>query len=202
MAGLVAVGLVASAATAAVVLLGDEDDTLPSWTTRPTTLTGPDAADARTWCLLALAAPDVGQRVVVAERKAGRTFVLTAGEGAEEVCLMPDDVVFRGSPGEPGLLGSSGGGTTAPTLAPDGLESGGSATGGADDGWFSWEVGWVGRDVTAVTVHVSTGLTLEAAVTAGRYAVWWPSYEPSSRHPDETWSYTVHLADGTTREVR
>ena len=56
-------------------------------------------------------------------------------------------------------------------------------------------------DVTGVTVHVSSGLEIEASVVGDRFAAWWPSVEPSSDNPDESWTYTVHLADGSTRET-
>jgi len=42
---------------------------------------------------------------------------------------------------------------------------------------------------------------IEASVAGNRFAAWWPSSKQSSDQPAETWSYTVHLADGSTRRA-
>ena len=73
--------------------------------------------------------------------------------------------------------------------------------GNTDEGWFSWVEGYVGSDVTGVTVHTSAGLDIQASVAGNRFAAWWPSTVQSSDHPAETWSYTLHLADGSTRRA-
>ena len=70
-----------------------------------------------------------------------------------------------------------------------------------DEGWFLWVEGYVGSDVTGVTVHTSSGLDIEASVAGNRFAAWWPGKVQSSNHPAETWSYTVQLADGSTRRT-
>ena len=59
----------------------------------------------------------------------------------------------------------------------------------------------MGSDVTGVTVHTSSGRDIEASVSGNRFAAWWPSDQQSSDHPAESWSYTVHLADGSTRRA-
>lgn len=61
--------------------------------------------------------------------------------------------------------------------------------------------GYVGSDVTGVTVHTSSGLDIEASVAGNRFAAWWPSIQQSSDHPAETWSYTVHFADGSALDA-
>ncbi|WP_188113452.1 hypothetical protein [Nocardioides humilatus] len=48
-------------------------------------------------------------------------------------------------------------------------------------------------------MHTSTGLDIEASVAGNRFAAWWPSSDQRSDHPAETWSYTLHLADGSNR---
>jgi hypothetical protein len=86
-------------------------------------------------------------------------------------------------------------------LAPDRIVENTTMEGNTDEGWFAWSEGYVGDDVTGVTVHTSSGLDIEASVSGNRFAAWWPSREQSSSQPAETWSYTVHLADGTTRRA-
>jgi len=56
--------------------------------------------------------------------------------------------------------------------------------------------------LAGVTWHTSSGLDIEASVSDNRFAAWWPSSKQSSDHPAETWSYTLHLADGSTRLTR
>ena len=73
--------------------------------------------------------------------------------------------------------------------------------GSTEEGWFTWSEGYVGSDVTGVTVHTSSGPDIEASVAGNRFAAWWPSQKQSSDHPAETWSYTVQLADGSTRRT-
>ncbi len=72
-----------------------------------------------------------------------------------------------------------------------------------DEGWVSWVEGYVGSDVTGVTVHTPIGIDVEASVANGRFAAWWPSDQPSSENPEVmgAWTYTVTLADGSTRRV-
>lgn len=88
-------------------------------------------------------------------------------------------------------------------LAPDRIAETEHQEGSTSEGWFIRTGGYVGSDVVGVTVHTSSGLDIEASVVDGRFAAWWPAVEQSSDNPDgETWSYTVHLADGSTRRTR
>ncbi|MCW2747816.1 MAG: hypothetical protein JWP10_958, partial [Nocardioidaceae bacterium] len=54
-----------------------------------------------------------------------------------------------------------------------------------------------------VTVHTAFGFDVEASVAKGRFAAWWTSDPPSSDNLEAMgpWSYTVTLADGTTRDT-
>jgi hypothetical protein len=45
-------------------------------------------------------------------------------------------------------------------------------------------------------VHVPSGPDVEASVEGGRFAAWWPTVNPGET---EAWTYTVTLADGSTR---
>lgn len=199
---LVTVGLVGAAVVAIPGLLLGGGNAYGSWTPTPEPLTDEAAAKAATTCRAALGEPDRGERVAVAERRGGWTYVLLAGPETEAVCLMPDDSVGQNIPEGEDFFGSYDmDPPSPPTLAPDRIDETTSQEGSTDEGWFIRSEGYVGSDVTGVTVHTSSGLDIEASVAGNRFAAWWPATEQSSDHPAETWSYTVHLADGSTRRT-
>jgi hypothetical protein len=198
---LVTLGL-AGAASAAIpgLLLGGS--AYGSWTSTPEPLTGVAAASAATTCRGAIGAPDRGERVAVAERRGEWTYVLLASPGKEVICLMPDDLIGKDRTPGGDFFGSYNPDAPAPpTLDPDRIDENTSMEGSTDEGWFHWSEGYVGSEVTGVTVHTSSGPDIEASVTGNRFAAWWPATLQSSDHPAETWWYTVHLADGSTRHA-
>jgi hypothetical protein len=210
---LVALGLAGATAVAAPVLLGG-GTAYGTWTPTPTTLTGGAAANAGDTCQTALQAPSPGApgspptmegsgRVAVAERRGEWTYVLIDGPGRTQgVCLMPNDDIGKGA--RPRLFGGyyDTDVPEPPTVAPNRIAVNVSAEGQTDEGWFNWLEGYVGSDVTGVTVHTSSGLDIQASVVGNRFAAWWPGRVQSSDHPEgETWSYTVHLANGSSRNT-
>jgi hypothetical protein len=198
----VAVGL-AGAVTLAVPALLLGGSAYGSWTPTPESLTPPAAATAAATCRGALDAPNQGERVEVAERRGDWTYVLLASPGKELICLMPDDLIGKDLRPGGDFFGSYDPDAPAPpTLQPDQIDENTSMEGRTDEGWFQWSEGYVGSDVAGVTVHTSSGRDIEASVSGSRFAAWWPATVQSSQHPAETWSYTVHLADGSTRDVR
>jgi len=196
------VGLAGAAGVAVpAILLGGS--AYGSWTATPETLTGGAAAAAAATCRSELDVPDRGERVKVAERRGGWTYVLLASPGTELICLMPDDLVGQErSPGGDFFGSQDPDAPVPPRLEPDQIDENTGMEGSTDEGWFHWSEGYVGSDVTGVTVHTSSAGDVEASVTDGRFAAWWPAAEQSSKRPAETWSYTVHLADGSTRTAR
>lgn len=213
---LVPVALVGAAGAAVPALLLGGGSAFASWTPTPEPLTGVAAAEAATTCLAALGVPDEGERVMVAERRGGWTYVLLAGPNSEGTCLMPEGLVGQQNPAEykkEGFMGSySPDADEVPTPAPGGITGYGGAGSvptnglwgfGKDEEWVSWVEGYVGRDVTAITVHTPTGVDVKASVANGRFAAWWPSVKPSSENPEvmEAWTYTLALADGSTRQA-
>lgn len=197
-----AVGLIGAAGAVIPVLLLGGGSAYGSWTPTPEPLTAEAAAAAATSCRAALEVPDLGERVAVAEQRGEWTYMMLTGPESEATCLMPADSVGQDAADRGGFFGTYTPDPAAPpALATDGLDEHTSGDGSTDEGWFVWANGFVGSDVTGVTVHTSTGLALEASVVGNRFAVWWPSTEPSSDHPSETWSYTVHLTDGSARRV-
>lgn len=213
---LVPVGLVGAAGVAVPALLLGGGSAFASWTPTPEPLTGVAVAQAATACRAALAVTDQGERVVIAERRGGWTYVLLAGPDSEATCLMPEGLVDQEDPAADAREGFMGSYTSdpseAPTLARSGIIGYGAAGSVTTDGlwgfgddkeWITNVDGYVGSDVTGVTVHTPIGTDVEASVANGRFAAWWPSPVPSSENPevDGAWTYTVNLADGTTREI-
>lgn len=216
---LVLVGLLGAAGAAVPALLLGGGSAFASWTPTPEPLTGAAAAEAATACLAASPGPDQGERVLLAERRGGWTYVLLAGPKTERYCLMPEGLVGHENPAKHKKEGFMGGtyrlddSETSPTPARGRLiQTGAGATSvptnglwnfGDDEEWVSQVEGYVGSDVTGVTVHTPAGIDVEASVANGRYAAWWPSAVPSSENPEamEAWTYTVTLADGTERKV-
>lgn len=199
--GLAVAAAVAGVAIPALLLGGG--DAYGSWTPTPERLSDAAAADAGTTCRANFAVPDGVGRVAIAERRGEWTYVLLAGPGIEAICLMPDDSVGRPIANGDDFFGSyDPDPAAAPTLAPDRIAETEHQEGSTSEGWFIRTGGYVGSDVVGVTVHTSSGLDIEASVVDGRFAAWWPAVEQSSDNPDgETWSYTVHLADGSTRRT-
>lgn len=199
---LVPLGLAGAAGVAIPGLLLAGGTAYGSWTPRPEPLTEAAAAQAAATCRAVLGAEDRGERVEVAERRGEWTYVLLAGSGAEAICLMPDDLVGKGATAREDFFGSyDPAAPPPPPLGPGGFDEISSAQGSTSEGYFIWSEGVVGSDVTGVTVRTSSGLDIEASVASNRFAAWWPARQQSSEHPAETWSYTVHLVDGSTRSV-
>jgi hypothetical protein len=212
---LVPIALIAAATVALSTVLGG-GSAFADWKAVPVPLPPPTAAVAATTCRSALDIRDQSTRVVIGERRGGWTYVLLDGPGGEGACLMPDDLV-----GASGVAASRRGifssydpnPPKAPTPARDSIIEYGSTGGavsvpgrlsiGTIDGWFMWVTGYAGRDVTRVTVDPPVGPNVEASLEDGRFAAWWPAGEARGDNPGVSgaWSYTVTLADGTTRRV-
>lgn len=211
---LTGVGLAGAAGVAVPAALFSGGSAFGSWTATPEPLTDAAAAEAAATCRTHMGMPDRGERIVIAEKRGAWTLVMMAGPEAEFTCLMPDDTVDQ-DPRHPDgvVMGTGGQGpSAAPALARDDLVQATSMGGTVhddeflpwadDDDWFIWAEGYVGSKVTAVTVHTASDLEIEASVSDGRFAVWWPAGEVDSDNPElgEAWTYTLTLADGSTRE--
>ena len=143
------------------------------------------------------------ERVAVAERRGGWTYVLLAGPETEAVCLMPDDLVGQDIP--PTGRTSSGATTRTqprPRPSPPTASTRPRASRAAPtrDGSSGPRAMWAATSPASPCTRprVSTSRPRSPAI---RFAAWWPAIEQSSDHPAETWSYTVHLADGSTRRT-
>ena len=130
------------------------------------------------------------------------------GTGAEPVISNADlhgkvasMIVTRGSRSAYCLAGSDGGvsmGISAARAQPDGhikVDTLGSR--GSGDEELNYVVGWAGSDVEGITVR-DHGHTTRATVEDGRFTAWWPHGNPDGLL---TGTFTLHLADGSTRTV-
>jgi hypothetical protein len=210
---LVPVGLVGATVTA---LLLSGGSAFASWTPKPEALTGAAATEAATTCRAILEVPDQAEPLVIAERRGEWTYVLIDGPKVQASCLMHNDLIGQENPPHQDL-GFMGGydpdPVEAPTLARDRIVQTGSMEGSvptpsrwpwpftAHDGYISWVEGYVGSDVTGVTLHPPVGPDVEASVRSGRFTAWWPRgvFKGDKPGAGGAWTYTVTLADGSTR---
>jgi hypothetical protein len=214
---LVPVGLVGGVGAAVPALLLGGGSAFGSWTPTPEPLTGAAAAEAASACRAILAVPDQAERVVIADRRGDWTYVLFAGPDSEGSCLMPEGLVGQQDSAAHRTEGFMGGYDSDPPAAPTPardriIQTGAGATSvpthglwnfGDDEEWVNQVEGHVGSNVVGVTVHTPIGTDVEASVANGRFAAWWPSAKPSSENLEVmgAWTYTVTLADGTTRQA-
>ncbi|MDX6299348.1 MAG: hypothetical protein QOF53_562 [Nocardioidaceae bacterium] len=153
---------------------------------------------------MALDVPDHGEQVLLAERRGDWTSVLAGGSHTEAACLLLNDIVGHGSAD---YLASSSETTTPtcpgrrtwpptasfrPCTCPAVPTRDGSTGPKAMPDATSW-----GSSCTP------TGLKVQASVTGGLYAAWWPAGEPKADNPELTDAPTslVMLADGSTHET-
>lgn len=209
---LAAAAIAATAAVAVPAVIGG-GSAFASWTATPQPLSRPDAAGAATTCQSALGIDDRSARAVISEKRGGWAYVLIDSSAGEGACLMPEDLIGTSDSAarKKGFFGTFSPDPEAPTPARDGIIEDHSMGGTVSlpgrlpftstDGWFSWVSGYVGSDVTGVTVHPPVGPDVEATVSQGRFSAWWPAGEARGDSPGVSgaWSYTVALADGTSR---
>src|SRR3954454_14775190 len=208
---LVPVALVGAAVPA---LLLSSGPAFASWTPKPEPLTGAAATEAATTCRAALAMPDQAEPLVIADRRGEWTYVLMDGPKVQASCLMSDDLIGQQNPAdhEHGFFGSySTDPVEAPTMARDRIVQTDSMEGSVPtpgrwpftthDGYVTWVQGYVGSDVTGVTLHPPVGPDVEASVRSGRFTAWWPRgvFKGDKPGAGGAWTYTVTLTDGSTR---
>lgn len=204
---LVPIGMLAAAAlavAAAEVTLGGSS-AFASWTVKPEPLTGPDTAAVADTCRTRLGMPDGDNQTLLAERRGGWTYVFISAPVGEATCLMRNAAAGQDPEGHE-IFADLAEPTPTATVDPRQIVETGSTGVSTDEGWFrrgwlTWTYGYAGNDVTSVTVRTPLGTDVEATVRNGRFAAWWPSERPSSKHPEVmgAWHYTVTLSDGSTQ---
>lgn len=168
-----------------------------SWTTIPDLVTPANAAQSTAACLRFISnfqviGPDLlGASAVVAERRGDWTYTLLSsegqGKGAGSVyeCLLPRRSDLSGS------IGASQAGTAASLRPTEASWSGG----GSQEGWRSaW--GHVGDEVERVTITRADGVVIDATVSHGYFAAWWPLPTADGSTMEE-FTMSWYLGDGT-----
>ncbi len=214
-------GATALAAVVAIpAMTGSDAPAYASWSRTPSAVPTQELDDATQACRESLREqerrgadvpaehrPDVRAdraRVVLSERRGNYVFVaLATDSGAALSCLSDLD----------GRSGSAAGSTptmNAPKPAPlaaDEVNATGPSYSSGPEGAYALLQGRVGRDVRAVTVHANGpngDVAVEATVTGGRFAAWWPTKadtSPDTRFDDAILAFTVDvtMVDGTVR---
>jgi hypothetical protein len=147
----------------------------------------------------ALRAGVAASRTVLAEQRGDWTFVVMAApDGTEGSCLTAQHWT--------GVWGS-GAINAGPAPALDGARDAVSRSLGLDttsEGGFYTLTGLVGDSVTGVTITVGD-VQIEATVTTGRFAAWWPSpatpQDDKSVNPIPAVTLTLTFDDGSTRHL-
>lgn len=141
--------------------------------------------------------------LVLADTRGDWTYVVLQGaDGLEGSCLT-----HTPSSGISSLFGgwstsmASYGFTGIPVLTADTITASSVYSTATSEGSAWATEGYVGTDVTGVTVVTSDGLEIVATVTGGRFVAWWPdrvlSGEDLGMDPATGLRYIVTLADGT-----
>jgi hypothetical protein len=211
---LVPVGLGGVAVTA--LLFSGGGSALASWTPKPEALTGAAATKAVAACRTALGRSSQGEPAAIAERRGEWTYVIMNSPQENVSCLMSEKFLEQGDPTDTteGFMGDyDAEPVKAPSVARDNLIETDSAGGSfplpgrwpftTTSGFVEWVQGYVGSDVVGVTVHPPVGPDVVASVVNGQFATWWPRGVIKGDQPGGGggWSYTVTLADGTTRQI-
>lgn len=139
--------------------------------------------------------------LVVADSRGAWSYVLLGGaNGLHATCLVEESEsrtlgVF---PRAKSAAGSYGFMSDLPEPAPDEIIGTGLMAMGAPEGSYWSTDGYVGSEVATVSVLTAGGTRVEATVTDGRFAAWWPERE--SLGPDDgldAVTYLITLKDGT-----
>ena len=163
---------------------------LAGWTSTPTQNV---SAAAKDWCLGKMTSgPGAGASATITnqDQRGEVASMIVNRAGYAMLCIVgPDSTGFwelDGTPTDP-----------TPTVAADAItiESAGSHGDGASG--FTYVEGYVGSDVTALTVH-DAGRTFTATVENGRWTAWWPTPNP---HGAVTGTVTITTKAGATHTV-
>lgn len=191
----VAAGVLLIAAALVIWPLGgDSPAAFASWVAEPEPLTAGDAAAQKAACITTLGSPSILTQhadeftAVIAERRGDYTYTLLVADrpGTNQ------DAVFDC------LLGDDGEGSIGGAVGTDAVTSDGRARWTGASGGEEWRSAWglVGPNVTAVTITRADGVEVEATVSNGYFAAWWP--RPAGAHTDaEGFTYTWYLGDGS-----
>lgn len=129
------------------------------WQATPTTPSSGQLAQAAQACGQGLGTP------VLTDSRGPYTASIYSESNTTDVCLSGNDVTMSSS------FTSA---QAAPTLSPGSITLNGGATRDAAGNALTLADGRAASDVTAVTIELSDGSTVQATVSGGWYMAWWP----------------------------
>ncbi|WP_432557486.1 hypothetical protein [Granulicoccus sp. GXG6511] len=210
----VAIGAAAAAFAVAAATLPSLWPVTPAyatWTAEPIPVTGATRDKAVDACQKVLAERATGSRgggpqpqpraetarTVLAEQRGEVILVsLVTDNDSTYSCMFDADRPTRPVAGGGGIATTET--PPRPPLGPDELRSFGNGLKGGADGGYADTSGRVGADVRSVTIHAN-GLTLDATVTDGVFAAWWPVQGPFEEPMITDIRFDVTLVDGSVR---
>jgi hypothetical protein len=152
-------------ATAAGVIVALGSSAAPAfagWQATPATDAPGQVTQAPQNCGQGLGAP------ILTDSRGPYTAAIYSQATTSAICLSGDGVSMSSS------SSSSTGAGKAPTLAADGIQFGGGGTRDSAGAALTLSDGRVGSGVTAVTIDLSDGTSVQATVSNGWYLAWWP----------------------------
>lgn len=196
-----AVVVTAAGLVAAPRALGG-DPAFATWTAEPSGLSPAEAAHAAEACRDSRAvdggttADQVSRATpVVSERRGAWTTVVLAGDaGFSALCITDSSAPLFG-----GNIGSVG--TPSTYRAPGAREVTATDLGAGTVGgghWLSLAAGYAGPDVVRVTVPTRDHGPVEATVSGGHFAAWWPGAELEDVSRTGGLAVVLTYADGST----
>ena len=212
-----AAAVVAAVAVVGTQLLGGGSPAYASWTATPHQPTTSQAVAATTACRESLLSSyeDTPQSdpggvtraalrqasAVLAEQRGDWTLVVLGdGGGLDASCVTQND---DGAPSDNSFAAS---GYRDPlNLGPRDIFVSSGGSGGSTNNLMSVLIGFVGTDVTGVTVHTTEDGEVAATVANGHVAGWWPGPSGVSVSDPQLGTAvdaTVTYSDGTTEERR
>lgn len=191
---------------------GGQSPAYASWTPGPTVVDAETRAKAESACRASISEStgrlgDSGSdpstapttrpedfRTVAAERRGSfMLLAMAADDGSTQACFFdagkPDRVAGAG-----GSLATAGS-EPPKTLAPAQIEAAGGGMSSGPEGTYATAQGRVGADVTGVTLRTA-GQTVQATVSNGWFAAWWPATWVGANAATPPIAYDVTLRDG------
>lgn len=173
-------GTLAAGAVVAVLVLtagGEPSVAFAGWTGDPTAPAGGQVQAAESSCHRAPSLPSdlASAAPSLVDTRGPYTMLVYANSTSSGLCITG----VNGPNYLPPVSGISV--TDATAVAPDAIHPGvdgqGFTRASLPQAAFSWTAGRVGQDVTAVTLVLEDGTSVEATTANGWYAAWWPAGE-------------------------
>jgi hypothetical protein len=150
-------------ATAAAVIITLGSSAAPAfagWQATPAVTAPGQVPQAQQNCGQGLGTP------ILTESRGPYTAAIYAQATASAICLSGDGVSMSSSSSSSSVKGS--------TLPADGIQFGGGGMRDSAGDALTLSDGRIGSGVTAVTINLSDGTSVQATVSNGWYLAWWP----------------------------